>query len=177
MTTVSSLGAFTKQFTQLAAAYDQTPGRVVAASARVYNTTIKGDIAAITRGGKLRNVGKAGSRVGVTTRLFGTTAIVQATGPLQILERDTREHSIPRTALSRRTRTASGRLSRKRELTGRTSSGRRHLFINGHWVTGPVKHPGTTGKHPFERGVLEATEPAALAARIVVVQAIAGVFR
>lgn len=177
MGTASSLGTFKDQINRLAAAYERTPRNVVAASARVYGDTIRRDINAVTNGGKLRNVGKRGSRVGVVVKLGVTSATVHATGPLQIIERNTQRHTIPRTALTRRTRTKTGRLSRKRELTGRSSAGRRRLFINGHWVTGPVTHPGTHGKHPFERGALEATDPAARAAQAVVVTAIAGVFR
>lgn len=112
---------------------------------------------------RLSGVGKSGANIGVTfnVKTFqGTpTALIRATGPFHLIERDTAPHTIPRTEGSRRTRTSSGRLSVKREATGRSTSGRKALLINGDWVTGPVKHPGTKGKHPFERGV-RASEPA-----------------
>lgn len=177
MTITSGLNAFQAQINKLAAAYERTPAQVVAASGRVYRDVIARDIGAVTAGSKLRNVGKRGSVVGVKLTVNSSTATVQATGPLQIIERDTREHTIPRTTLTRRQRTKSGRASRKREATGRNSTGRVPLKINGDWVLGPVTHPGTKGKHPFERGVLEAEVPAALAAKAVVDQAILGVFR
>lgn len=91
-------------------------------------------------GGDLRlsGVGKKGGPIGVTYKagVFSgdPTALVKATGPFHLLERDTK----------------AGVRARKRRR-GRGKS----RFI------GPIAgyyHPGTTGKHPFEKGV-RAVEP------------------
>ncbi len=180
-----------QRMTRLAATYERTPLKVVAASSRVYQTGIRASIGSVTSGSKLRGVGKfnggsrTGARVGVTSKILtsslaSASGIVQGTGPLQLIERDTSEHDIPRTAGSRRGRTASGRLSHKRVATGTTSSGRRPLLIGGiggNWVMGPVRHPGTTGKHPFERGVNAVEFQAHIAAVAEVSSSIAAVLR
>lgn len=118
--------------------------------------TTKNSVLALTPK-TLSGVGKRGARLGVSYNVRGfygnPTALVRATGPFHLIERDTAPHQIPRTASSRRIKLESGRLSAKRELTGRTLSGRKRLRLPGGWVMGPVSHPGTKGKHPFERGV------------------------
>lgn len=139
----------------------QTPVYMVTASAKTYTTAIRSEIQAVTSGSKLRGVGNkarraaGGARVGVKYDVKAATAIVQATGPLHLLERDVTKHTIPRTQGSRRLRTAAGRLSHKRGATGRVLSGRKFLGnkARGFAAMGPVTHPGTRGKHPFERGV------------------------
>lgn len=148
---------------QLAETYSASPAELVAASARTYSTGIRTTVGAAT-GGKFRlsGVGKRGARVGVRTTFDGPSAIIQATGPMQLIERDTSAHSIPRVVGSRRTRTAAGKLSHKRETNGRNLNGQKVLFFGGRFVTGPIQHPGTKGKHPFERGIL-LTRDAALA--------------
>lgn len=172
----STLKGFERRWVALANVYTEAPAKAVAASANVYATTTRSYVNAATHGGKLRNVGKRGSRVGVKMTLNGNSATVQATGPLQIVERDTKDHDIPQTRLTRRGRTAAGRLSHKRVATGRTSSGNKLLVINGNIITGPVRHPGTKGKHPFERAADAAEIPARNAARDATFNAIGKVF-
>jgi hypothetical protein len=148
-----------------------TPHNIVSNTAKAYTTSIRNSIDAVTSGGKLSGVGSKARRAGGGTRVgvkydvrdapTSSTAIVQATGPLQLIERDTSQHSIPRTVSSRRLRTAAGRLSHKRETTGRNlSSSAGGKFLGNpakHFAAmGPVSHPGTKGKHPFERGALAA---------------------
>jgi hypothetical protein len=142
----------------------KTPEQMVTASARTYTNSIRDEIARVTTGNKLRGVGSktsraaGGARVGVKYEVKQATAIVQGTGPLHLLERDTRDHMIPSTSGSKRARTAAGRLSHKRQATGRSASANRTQIFLGNRsrnfaATGPVHHPGTRGKHPFERGV------------------------
>ena len=151
--------------------------QMVVETAKIYQTTIRGSINAVTNGGRLRNVGRNGARVGVRrTLLSNDAALIQATGPLQLIERDTQAHDIPRTRGSRRLRTAAGRLSQKRESTGSVLSGRKILRINGSFVTGPVHHPGTTGKHPFDIGVRAAEPAARIAADVLFARALRNVF-
>lgn len=165
----SSLTAFAARYNALEEILaTDVPNEIVVQAATIYAGVIRDSIYAVTRGGRLSGVGKNGARVGVRTVFNGSrSAIVQATGPLQLIERDTSAHAIPRVTSSRRLRTAAGRLSHKRESTGRALSGRTILVINGSVITGPVQHPGTTGKHPFERGA-DAAAPAGVAAASIV---------
>ena len=106
----------------------------------------------------MKGVGKKGNhKVGVTYDIKGrgetATALIRAFGQFQLIENDTKAHTIPRTRGSRRTRTASGRISATRVATSRTYSGRKILKIGGDVLTGPVTHPGTKGKHAWARGI------------------------
>lgn len=85
-------------------------------------------ITALSGDGKLSGVGRNGTRVGA--RFFmqdPTTAMVRATGPLQLVERDTKPHEI-------------------------RPKRRKRLSIPGVGVRAFANHPGTKGKHPFEKG-------------------------
>jgi len=102
---------------------------------------------------RLRNVGKGGAKVGARYDIKGgatPTALLRYTGPAHIINNPTKPHRIePRG----RTRTASGR-QRK---------GAKALTIGGN-VRPYADHPGTTGKHFFQRSV---PQVASLAARIM----------
>lgn len=93
-------------------------------------------------GGKttLRGVGKRGARIGVKTTVTGGagTALGEATatGPMQLVERDTRAHRIPKVR---------GARARKRIIV-----------IPGYGPKAYANHPGTKGKHPWEKGVAHA---------------------
>lgn len=86
---------------------------------------------------RLSGVGKRGAKLGVKYRVSksgdGAQSQINATGPFQLIERDTRAHSEPR-----------------------KHRPRRYNAIPGEGVFSHVEHPGTKGKHPFERGVLAA---------------------
>lgn len=96
---------------------------------------------------RLSGVGKSGAKVGAKYTVRGgenVTGLVTATGPLQLIERDTKPHvEIPKRASSSRRRSGPTVLS--------TPYGPRRS----------VQHPGTKGSHPFERAV-NATIPDAL---------------
>lgn len=88
---------------------------------------------------RLSGVGKRGAKLGVKVTLQpignGAKATVSATGPFQLIERDTQPHRIPRS---------------------HARGGPKHyVVIPGQGVYANAEHPGTTGKHPFERGVRE----------------------
>lgn len=98
---------------------------------------------------RLRGVGKSGSKIGVRYDIKADgKAEVKATGKgFQILERDTKAHTVqPKRA-------------RARKQTGRGGGVR---LADGS-VRRAVKHPGTKGQHPFEKGI-EAGTPAAVKA-------------
>jgi hypothetical protein len=74
----------------------------------------------------------------------GAYAVVSAKGPLQLIERDTKAHSIPKILATK------GSSKRKRQ----SRLQRRHvLLIPGIGYRKVVHHPGTSGKHPFRHGV------------------------
>lgn len=91
---------------------------------------------------RLRNVGKKGSKLGVRFNMGiydgVAKSLVFATGPWQIIERDTKPHRIPRATTGR------GRNKR---------ANKRPVLIPGVGVRAWANHPGTRGKHPFDRGV------------------------
>lgn len=78
----------------------------------------------------LRGVGRKGARIGVRFDVKGTgnpTALVRATGPFHLLERDTKPH----------------------EITPK----RKQALKIGRGFASSVWHPGTRGKHPWEKGI------------------------
>lgn len=92
--------------------------------------------------GRMRNVGRKGSRVGVRYTLHQKSATVFMFGPgAPMLERGTKPHRIPRETAGR------GR-SRRRN--------KRPINIPGVGWRAYANHPGTAGKHPFERGIQSA---------------------
>ncbi len=105
--------------------------------------SVRGEIRAATNGDmEMSGVGLRGARVGARYDIKGTvnpTALIRATGPLHLIERDTRPHEIKR---------------RKRR-------GKKALrMADGRFVSGAVQHPGTRGKRPFAKGV-DATKESA----------------
>jgi hypothetical protein len=130
----------------------RSDAEIILASAKGVKKSVAAELARVAPGGRL-NVGKNGQRVTVYYKLLrkGETAIVAMRGPAHLIERDTKAHLIG----AGRSRTVSGRKF-KNEARGRKASARkatRLLHIGNRVVVGPVRHPGTTGKHPFERGV------------------------
>lgn len=87
---------------------------------------------------RLSGVGKRGAKVGARFALVGDTsnptAYITATGPMQLLERDTKAHRIPRSR---------GRRARKR-----------YAVIGGRPYS-RAAHPGARGKGTFGKGVAE----------------------
>ena len=104
--------------------------RAVGAASLVVKTAVLANLHGTTR---LSGVGRNGAKVGVRYDVRGAanpTSLVRATGPFHLIERDTKAHDIP----NRRGKS-------------------RVLRIGNDWVTGPIRHPGTTGKHPWAKGV------------------------
>jgi hypothetical protein len=121
--------------------------RGVRAGAVVMTGAVRGSILGSTRGGVLRGVGRSGAKVGARYVVLGNrpAALVRATGPLHLLERDTKAHQMPK---------AGG----ARAKPYRTPYGPRRR----------VNHPGSKGKHPFEKGIAASIDPArrAMAAEV-----------
>lgn len=84
---------------------------------------------------RLRGVGAKGAKTSVRydTLSRGAAAVVYARGPFHLIERDTKPHEI--TPKRRRGR------------------GRKRAVLTPQGPRARVQHPGTKGRHPFERGV------------------------
>lgn len=129
--------------------------RGVARSAGYVTNVIRDDTRRDTGGdSRLSGVGKSGARVGARYRVSGTgaaaKAYIRALGPYQLLERDTAAHfMVPRGwRVSKRygTAVAKGRTPRGPMFL----AGSRALKFKGGFYT-TAEHPGTRGKHTFER--------------------------
>jgi len=97
---------------------------------------IRDQIRAVTGDSRLSGVGR-GARVGAKyTVLSGGDAIIQATGPLHLIERPTRAHEIePR--------------GRRRSRGNRRPA----LYLGGSRFYARVHARGTRGKRPFAKGI------------------------
>jgi hypothetical protein len=126
-------------------ALPQAQARGVQKAALHTTRLIRAEIRSVTGDMRLSGVGKRGARVGAKFDIVGATnptALITATGPIQLIERDVRAHNIrPRG----RTKTA----------RGRTRKGKKALTIGG-GLYSSAAHPGTRGQHPFEHGVNKA---------------------
>lgn len=91
---------------------------------------------------RMSGVGKKGAKIGVRYNVGNFGGVAQsrvfATGPFHLIERNTRAHRIPK----------------DRGKRGR----RRYAVIPSVGVRAWAMHPGTKGKHPWEKGV-NAAEP------------------
>lgn len=126
----ASLASLRSLPTRLSTAHERAVGRSAFAAKR-----------AIQRqsgyASRLSGVGRSGARLNIRYDLKGhglnTTALVRATGPFHLLERPTKAHTIaPR--------------------RGRRGGGKRAV-VTPYGPRASVQHPGTSGKHPFEKGV------------------------
>lgn len=139
MGTSKSFGEFAHKLTNLQDNLEDVPKRGVSASALHIKRQVMQRLGSSGAPVLLRGVGKKGVKVGVRydvkTFTANTTALITATGPFQLVERDTKAHAMPR--------------QRKR---GR----KRALKIPGVGFRASARHPGTKGKHPFAKGVQDA---------------------
>lgn len=110
----------------------------------------------------LRGVGRKGAKLSVGFDIKGTqnpTALVQARGPWQLLERNTKSHSMARRTgnVYVRGRNAQGRVTHTKtdKTFNRAAKGLVQVIpgVGPRNAAGFKPHPGTTGKHTFEHGV------------------------
>jgi hypothetical protein len=119
-------------------------GKIERTMAEVGAMTVKASVLAAmadagVNNGKLSGVGRKGAKVGVRYDIQGrrNSALVRATGPFQLIERDTKAHRMPR---ERKTARAKKRV----------------VVIPNVGVRAWAQHPGTKGKHPWAKGVAAA---------------------
>lgn len=124
-----------------------TVGKAALGAKKVHESSIR----AIVGDMHMSGVGKSGSRVGVRydmrTSAGGASAVIKATGPLHLIERNTAGRVI-------RSRHG-GRGRPRRGFIGPvgTSGGQRAVLnIPGIGYRRSARHPGTRGQHPWEKG-------------------------
>jgi hypothetical protein len=126
----------------------------VSAAALVITREVRQRTRAATGGDmRLSGVGLRGARVGARYDVRGVenpVALVRATGPYHLLERDTRAHGIA---------------PRKRRRT-------RALRFRDGTFAASVQHPGTRGRHTFEKSVDAKRDEAARAFEQKIVQSV-----
>ena len=118
--------------------------RGVTAASLYVTREIRDEIRGVTGDMRLSGVGRRGARVGAKYDVKGTggnpSVLITATGPIQLIERDTAPH----------------------EMRPRRRRGAKALRLPDGSFYAHVQHPGTRGKHPFEhgaeRGGLRSTE-------------------
>lgn len=116
---------------------------------------VRSEIASATGGdSRLSGVGKKGARVGAKYDVVGEvnpSALIKGTGPLHLLERDTRAHLIwPK-----------GRTFAATRRGGVRRRGTTRALKIGPGYAAYAAHPGTRGKHTFERAWKAAAPEAA----------------
>lgn len=129
--------------------------------------------------GRLSNVGRRGSRLGVASTVTpsGPSAIVRATGPWQIVENDTRAHRITsKYAGSTRARRSLTGVSGP-QLPGSVRGGRRAVVLTPFGYRRYVRHPGTHGKHPWRKAMTVSTRNLSNEVATPIRDALAAVFR
>lgn len=130
---MTDLAGFAKKCRAMAADAPKLERRATNAAALEVKGILLAEMRRVAPGLKL-NVGKRGKKIGVsyTPGVSSGTAVIRATGPVQLIENTTKPHRIPR---------------------ARARGGRRVVVIPGVGVRAWANHPGTRGKHPWAKGV------------------------
>lgn len=169
----STAAALNRRMHRFAADIEGVTKRATDQSALALTLSVAGFLGG--RSIRLRGVGSSGAKVGVRYDIKGAanpTALVFMFGPAQLIERDTKAHEIIGRSVGKlkkgstkgftRIARAGARHGAKQDLYnalfGGTGGGRMDLGGSDGWRTGPFHHPGTSGKHPWKKG-LEAARP------------------
>ena len=146
------LGDLSRMAAGLPEELKRAQGKAIRQGAAFVTREIRGQIK-IASGGdnRLSGVGARGARVGARYDVRGDvnpTAIIKATGPLHLIERNTKSHPI--------------------QVRKRGKKHARALKLSSGDFRSSVLHPGTKGKHPFEKGFEKAKdEPARLFSKAI----------
>lgn len=133
----STPAQFAAKMRRLSQLMPPTAHEIVNRSAFVVKLSVQARLLVAAPRGRL-NVGKRGQRIGVRYKVDTDTATVFMFGPAQLIERDTKAHRIPNATKGR------GRVKR---------ANRKPINIPGVGWRQFADHPGTKGKHPWEKGV------------------------
>lgn len=133
-----TLPTFLRKTAKMSVELSKLEHRTVEVAALAVKASVTAQMAAAgVNGGRLRGVGKRGAKIGVRYDITDKKALVRATGPFHLIERDTKAHRIPR---ERKT----------------TRAKKRTVNIPGVGLRAYAEHPGTSGKHPWKKGVVAA---------------------
>ena len=166
---VDSLATFVAKTQKMESELRHFERNMVLVAAQAVKTSVQAQMAAAgVNNGRLRGVGKRGAKVGVSYAITGKTALVRATGPFHLIERNTKPHRI-------------GQQKSESGLPLVDASGqdvrRRLVVIPGVGVRAWANHPGTKGKHPWDKGVIAAVPVAEKAGALVLGQSIVKAYR
>lgn len=147
----TDLAGFAKQCRTAAARIERAQRQTSLAVGRIMQAEVDEQLArAGVTDGRLRNVGKKGAKIGTVVKPGQQgTVVVRATGPFHLIERPTKKHTLTTRAATRRVQ-AQAQTSAGKTVRAGASKGAKALSINGA-ARASAKHPGTRGKHPFER--------------------------
>lgn len=152
-----TVAQFVEKTQKMAGELQHLERNMILVAAQTVKTSVQSQMAAAgVQNGKLRGVGKRGAKIGVRYTITASKALVRATGPFQLIERDTKAHRIPRER---------GRRAKKR-----------YAVIPGVGVRAWAQSPGTKGKHPWEKGVVAAIPIQHKAQQIALGQSLGKVF-
>jgi hypothetical protein len=165
---VTTVSEWAERAATLPAALVQATPRAVRTSADILQAQARTNVAQAT-GGDLRlsrvRSGK-GAAIALRVRTVGsgsrTRAEVVPTGPIMLVERDTKAHQL-------RSRAGGRGYSMARR---RSASRRGFLYIPGVGYRASAKHPGTKGKEPVGRAFAQSAPEAGTAGSLVFQQAI-----
>jgi hypothetical protein len=178
---------FARQMATLGARMERNVADSVGKAAQVVKGSVEAQMrSAVGNDLRMSGVGRSGARIGVRYDVKGSrnpTAFLRATGPVQLVERDTIAHTIlPRSVGRAQGRSKAARRAAKQDLYNAlfgasVGSGATPLKIGGDRFAYRVKHPGTKGKHPFEKGVDRAAPAAQKILAGACTKSLAEVFR
>lgn len=132
MGTSTSGAEFAGKINKFAAELGKLPRDTAYSNAKIGKATMTAAVQAMAPGGRLRGVGRKGARVGAGYNVYGDGNVqISVRGPVWLVESSNSSHTI-----------APKKRRKKGALYG---SGYDHPF------SGPVSHPGTGGKHAWER--------------------------
>lgn len=179
---------FARQMSTLANRMERNVAGSVGKAALVLKTSVQANLrTAVGSDLRMSGVGRRGAKVGVRYDVKGQrnpTALLRATGPVPLVERNTSPHTIlPRgvgRVQGRRTKLA--RQAARQNLydalfAGTVGAGVRPLALGNGRFAYRVSHPGTRGKQPFEKGIERATPAAQKILRNATTKSLAEVFK
>lgn len=119
--------------------------QLIGRAALTITKAVREEVRSATGDSRLSGVGRRGARVGAKyTVLSAGDALIQATGPLHLIERPTRGHEIT-----------------PRRKWSRSKRGRRAALNAAGQIYARVDVRGTSGKRPFRKGIARSKDKAA----------------
>lgn len=177
-----SVGTFAHQCLTFSDELGKANKGAVNKAALMMTNAIRAEIRQVVPSSKLRNM--RGASIGARYDVKGEknpTALIRALGPLQIVERDTKPHQILPKGIGRsqgRSKMArrAARQSLYAALFGGSYGSGVHPLSTPYGPRYRVNHPGTKGRHPFQKGVEKTRDKVAPVLRTGVADALRKAF-